>query len=121
MRTILDSGVTGLFVSHSIDQVRELCNKILWLDHGRQIIFSNDVEFCCDVYEEFLKSKKLPENEEDFKEMAARHQQAKVKQQEQSMKKKEKSIKRLLASDEGERYIEDAIKLIEKYCPDRLN
>ena len=54
MREILDSGVTGLLVSHSIDQVRELCNKVLWLDHGRQIAFTDDVDFYCDAYEEFL-------------------------------------------------------------------
>ena len=54
MREILDSGVTGILVSHSVDQVRELCNKVLWLDHGRQIIFSDDVEGICDAYETFL-------------------------------------------------------------------
>ena len=35
MREILANGVTGILVSHSIDQVRELCNKVLWLDHGK--------------------------------------------------------------------------------------
>ena len=28
-------GVTILFVSHDMDQVRNLCNKVLWLDHGK--------------------------------------------------------------------------------------
>lgn len=121
MHKILDSGVTGLFVSHSIGQVRELCNKILWLDHGRQVLFSDDVEMCCDVYEEFLISRTLPETEKDFKAMAARHQEASAKKEAQKMKKKEKSIKRMLASDEGEKYLEDAIKVVERYAPERLN
>ncbi len=54
MREILDSGVTGILVSHSVEQVRELCNKVLWLDHGREIVFSDDVNGVCDAYEHFL-------------------------------------------------------------------
>ncbi len=60
MKEILASGVTGLLVSHSIAQVRHLCNKILWLDHGKQITFTKDVTAACDAYEEFLVTKKLP-------------------------------------------------------------
>ncbi len=54
MRQILDSGVTGILVSHSLDQVRELCNKVLWLDHGKQVAFG-DTQPICDQYAEFLK------------------------------------------------------------------
>ena len=66
MREILDSGVTGILVSHSVEQVRELCNKILWLDHGRQIVFSDDVNGICDAYEAFLQTGeiRLPGNGE---------------------------------------------------------
>ena len=35
MKEILSNGVTGILVSHSVSQVREMCNKILWLDHGK--------------------------------------------------------------------------------------
>lgn len=34
IRTMLDHGTTLLFVSHSIEQVMKLCNKVVWLDHG---------------------------------------------------------------------------------------
>ena len=51
MKEILKSGVTGILVSHSISQVRELCTKILWLDHGRQIAFTDEVELYCNAYE----------------------------------------------------------------------
>ena len=57
MKEILSRGVTGILVSHSIEQVRELCNKVLWLDHGMQIAFG-ETEPICDQYEAFLKSKK---------------------------------------------------------------
>ena len=57
MEEILKSGVTGILVSHSITQVREMCNKILWLDHGKQVAFTDKVDLYCDAYEEFLFSK----------------------------------------------------------------
>lgn len=34
IRNMLDKGTTLLFVSHSIKQVKELCNKIVWLEKG---------------------------------------------------------------------------------------
>ena len=40
----LANGVTGILVPHSIDQVRELCNKVLWLDHGKQMDFGGTQE-----------------------------------------------------------------------------
>lgn len=55
MREILDSGATTILVSHSIRQIRRLCNKILWLDKGRQVEFTDDVQVCCDRYEAFLE------------------------------------------------------------------
>lgn len=66
MMQILSGGVTGILVSHSMAQVRSLCNKILWLDHGKQIAFTEDTETCCNAYEEFLKTKKLPKNEAEL-------------------------------------------------------
>ncbi len=57
MKEILSSGATTILVSHSLDQVRELCSKVLWLDHGRQVEFGDDVEGICDRYEEFLERK----------------------------------------------------------------
>ena len=66
MQEILSSGVTGILVSHSVSQVREMCNKILWLDHGSQIAFGEDVTTLCNAYEEFLITKKVPETHEQI-------------------------------------------------------
>lgn len=66
MKEILKSGVTGILVSHSIEQVRSMCNKILWLDHGRQVCFSQNVKECCDNYENYLKSGILPQRENEL-------------------------------------------------------
>ncbi len=70
MREILSNGVTGILVSHSIDQVREMCNKVLWLDKGNQVVFTDEVELYCNAYEEFLITKVLPENREDVVRMS---------------------------------------------------
>ncbi len=61
MRGVLSSGVTGILVSHSLQQVRAMCNKILWLDHGRQVCFSDQPDDVCYAYENFQTTKKLPE------------------------------------------------------------
>lgn len=70
IRDILHSGVTGILVSHSIGQVRELCNKVLWLDKGRQITFTDDIQTVCDAYEEFLLTKRRPANEQEVAALA---------------------------------------------------
>jgi ABC-2 type transport system ATP-binding protein len=60
MKAIIKGGATTILVSHSIPQVRAMCNKILWLDHGRQVTFGDDVKAICDAYELYLKTKVLP-------------------------------------------------------------
>lgn len=59
MNEIIANGKATILVSHSISQIRRLCNKILWLDHGKQIAYG-DVEPICNAYELFLKTGKLP-------------------------------------------------------------
>lgn len=54
MREIINSGATTILVSHSIKQVRELCNKVLWLNKGKQIVFGDSVQQICDRYQDFL-------------------------------------------------------------------
>ena len=58
MREIISGGATTILVSHSIPQVREMCDKVLWLHKGRQIEFGTDVDEICDRYEEFLEGKR---------------------------------------------------------------
>ena len=55
MREIINGGATTILVSHSIGQVRNMCNKILWLHKGRQIEFGDDVNGICDRYQAFLQ------------------------------------------------------------------
>ncbi len=53
MREIIQGGATTILVSHSVEQVQELCNKVLWLEKGRQIAFG-DTEILCGLYQRFL-------------------------------------------------------------------
>ena len=55
VQSMFDKGVTVLFVSHSIEQVKELCNKAILLDHGR-IIASGNTEDVCKIYEEKINN-----------------------------------------------------------------
>ena len=57
MKEIISGGTTTILVSHAIGQVREMCNKVLWLHQGRQIAFSEEVGKTCDRYEMLLDGK----------------------------------------------------------------
>ena len=49
MAQLLANGTTVIFVSHSTEQVKRLCNKATWLEHGK-IIMTGDAETVCDAY-----------------------------------------------------------------------
>ncbi len=53
MMEIIHNGAVTVLVSHSLGQIRELCSKVLWLDHGKQMMYG-DTESVCDAYESFL-------------------------------------------------------------------
>lgn len=57
MKEIICSGATTILVSHSLNQVRSMCNKILWLNKGKQVTFGSDVQKICDDYQDFLNRK----------------------------------------------------------------
>lgn len=57
MREIIGSGATTILVSHALSQVREMCDKVLWLHKGKQIEFGSDVNAICDRYQAFLDGK----------------------------------------------------------------
>lgn len=56
MKDIINNGAITLFVSHSMSQTKKLCNKVLWLDKGKQMAFG-DTEEVCAMYEQFLEKK----------------------------------------------------------------
>jgi len=119
MREILSSGVTGILVSHSVAQIRELCNKVLWLDHGNQIYFGDEVELYCDAYEEFLQTKKLPKNREDVEKLSEDYQNRLAKEKEEKDKKEVAKLEK--AMEKGtDNAIEAALRIIKKNKPELL-
>lgn len=61
MQEIIDGGAATILVSHSLAQIRELCNKVLWLHRGKQVELGEAGQIC-DRYECFLTEKFQIEN-----------------------------------------------------------
>lgn len=59
VQSLFESGVTVLFVSHNIDQIKAICDNAILLDHGK-IISQGPVDEVIPVYEEKTKRKKKP-------------------------------------------------------------
>ncbi|MBO4939191.1 MAG: ABC transporter ATP-binding protein [Oscillospiraceae bacterium] len=49
MRDLMSGGTTVLFVSHNLSQIRQMCNKVLWMDHGEMKMFG-PTDIVCDAY-----------------------------------------------------------------------
>ncbi len=55
MLSMIGGGTTVLFVSHSIEQIKKMCDRVVWIEHGVvQKIGGKDV---CDEYVKFMEGK----------------------------------------------------------------
>ncbi len=50
MMELMSGGTTVLFVSHSQSQIRKMCNRVVWLEHGQVQAFGDAREVCA-LYE----------------------------------------------------------------------
>lgn len=50
MLELMGGGTTVLFVSHSIEQIREMCDRVLWLEQGK-VKMIGEPQAVCDAYE----------------------------------------------------------------------
>ena len=50
MLELMGGGTTVLFVSHSLNQVREMCGRVVWLEYGR-VKMGGKAQEVCDAYE----------------------------------------------------------------------
>ena len=55
MMEMMAGGTTVLMVSHSIDQIRSLCSRAIWLDRG-QVRLQGETGPVCDAYMAWLES-----------------------------------------------------------------
>lgn len=60
IKSLMDGGTTVLLVSHSIPQIRELCDKAIWIDNGH-LKEIGEVNAVCDHY---LKDAEKASNEQ---------------------------------------------------------
>lgn len=56
MQSFLNKATTVFFVSHSLEQVKKLCNKAIWLEKGKLVAYG-PVDEVCDAYKKFIDSK----------------------------------------------------------------
>lgn len=50
MMELMHGGTTVLFVSHSLNQIREMCDRVLWLEHG-EMKMTGSADVVCNAYE----------------------------------------------------------------------
>lgn len=49
MMEMIKGGTTVLYVSHSLQSIKEICTKVVWLEHGK-VVKIGDTEKVCDEY-----------------------------------------------------------------------
>ena len=49
MMEMMGGGTTVLMVSHNIKQIREMCDRVVWIEHG-QVVDYGDAEHLCSEY-----------------------------------------------------------------------
>ena len=54
LKSMMNTGTTVLLVSHSVGTIRTMCNRVLWLDHGK-IVMDGLTKDLCDAYVEAAK------------------------------------------------------------------
>lgn len=57
MKELMSGGATVLFVSHDLDKIEEMCDKVIWLNHGK-IVDIGDTKEICAKYRESQNKKK---------------------------------------------------------------
>ena len=62
MRQMMGGGTTVLMVSHVLPQIRSMCDKVIWLDHGKVVMYG-DTKTVCDAYEGLIDFDNAPKFE----------------------------------------------------------
>lgn len=56
MREMMSGGTTTILVSHSLPQIRNMCNQVVWLEKG-EMRGIGDTKTMCDMYAKYMKEK----------------------------------------------------------------
>lgn len=60
MRNMIANGTTVLYVSHSLETVRSICDKVLWIEHGQMMEFGKTDDIC-DNYLKYVTGRSIEE------------------------------------------------------------
>lgn len=55
MMDMIEGGTTVLYVSHSLESIRDLCTKVVWLEHGKVIKVGDTKKICEEYYKEQMR------------------------------------------------------------------
>lgn len=55
MLEMIKGGTTVLYVSHSLQSIKELCTKVVWLEHGKVVKMGDTNKICDAYYKEQMK------------------------------------------------------------------
>ena len=55
MRSMIGGGTTVLFVSHSLNQIEKICDRVVWLNHGQVVKIGPAKEICREYYDSQMK------------------------------------------------------------------
>ena len=55
MLEMIKGGTTVLYVSHSLDSIKQLCDKVVWIEHGKIVKIGKAKEICDEYYKAQMK------------------------------------------------------------------
>lgn len=55
MLEMIKGGTTVLYVSHSLDSIKQLCDRVVWLEHGKIVKMGDTKEICKEYYDTQMK------------------------------------------------------------------
>lgn len=55
MLEMIKGGTTVLYVSHSLDSIKQLCDRVIWLEHGKIVKMGDTKEICQEYYDAQMK------------------------------------------------------------------
>lgn len=120
MREILGRGVTGILVSHSMPQIREMCDTILWLEKGKQLYFGTDVEMAVNAYEESMRIKRIPETTEDIQDLADGFLRRELEEKRRKQMNEAQRLEQILRNGSSDAALQAALSIVRKTAPELL-
>lgn len=55
MLEMIKGGTTVLYVSHSLNSIKELCDKVVWIEHGKMVKMGETKKICEEYYNTQMK------------------------------------------------------------------